>query len=241
MKEHLDENGYFHQDQIYDDDCFYWLIVSERGNLSIDKEYLLYGECYATDDFGGKHRGRKSIYVNHDDMGFFPERVFQIYDPVASRKFYDKHGHEEPPDQISTRGIQQGKGKRDMLNATQSRGVAKQLPFTPDDEWEIIADGTFEGGSEGTTSLYYFLLNTGTGDRKWIRKQDMGVVPKHVFHKWDAEECKAFFKNENQNAADNMSARRLRSSIAAAAQKGAKKSLMVPILMLFVHQHPNAS
>ena len=92
--------------------------------------------------------------------------------------------------------------------------------MTRDDEWEIRAKGTFEGGSQGTTSLYYFLFNKGTWQRHWIRKEDMGVIPRHVFHKWSPQECKAFFKNKEQDAADNIPARLLRSNIASAARRG---------------------
>ena len=60
-------------------------------------------------------------------MGFFPERVFQNYDPVACKKFFDTHGNGKP-DQIVVRGAE----NRDFrtYKATQYRGLAKELSFT---------------------------------------------------------------------------------------------------------------
>ena len=38
-------------------------------------------------------------------------------------------------------------------NATEYAGRAKELPLTQHDEWEIRAEGTFRGGSEGSDNV----------------------------------------------------------------------------------------
>ena len=91
----------------------------------------------------------------------------------------------DKPDQIVVREVEDL--DQCEYKATDYAGRAKELPLTRDDEWEIRAKGTFEGGSQGTTSLYYFLFNKGTGKRHWIRKEDMGVIPMAVFRKWSPQ------------------------------------------------------
>ena len=82
--------------------------------------------------------------VDRKDMGFFPEEVFQNYNPVAAKKFFDAHSNDKP-DQSFVHGAE--KGELREYEATVYAGLARELPWTGDDEWEIRAQGTFAGGS----------------------------------------------------------------------------------------------
>ena len=43
IEEHVDENGRYRRDQIYQDNCYYWLITADWGTVNLNKVYILYG------------------------------------------------------------------------------------------------------------------------------------------------------------------------------------------------------
>jgi len=85
--------------QPFDLNCYYWLILGERGTIALqNKAYHLYGEkCTSS---GSQPNSQWSMWVRRMDMAFFPEEVFQVYDPIACKTFFDQTGNEKPPAQI---------------------------------------------------------------------------------------------------------------------------------------------
>ena len=84
----------------------------------MNKVCHMYGERYEPHELSVKC-WKKSILVNREDMGFFPMEVFQIYDPVACKKFFDQHSHDRP-DQIVVHGEKNVPSKPHTLEAAQS-------------------------------------------------------------------------------------------------------------------------
>ena len=79
--------------------CYYWLILGERGTIALqNKAYHLYGEKRTSS--GSQPNSQWSMWVRRMDMAFFPEEVFQVYDPIACKTFFDQTGNEKAPAQI---------------------------------------------------------------------------------------------------------------------------------------------
>ena len=142
-------------------------------------------------------------------MAFFPEEVFQVFDPVACKTFFDQRDdNEKPPEQIvvaASRRNNEFETDNDVHPQIElfagdpefQGSQAKKLPFTPgEDSWEIIDEFKFKG-RELRKSHQFLLYNHGTGVKKWVRKHKMAEFPRDVFHNWDAEQCEDFHKNPN--------------------------------------------
>ena len=82
--------------QPLDLNCDYWLILGERGSIVMkSKAYHLYGEKLVTTS-GPQPNQQRSMWVVRVDMAFFPMDVFQVYEPVACKTFFDQHSHVRP-------------------------------------------------------------------------------------------------------------------------------------------------
>ena len=165
-------------------------------------------------------------------MAFFPEEVFQVYDPVACKKFVDKMSltdndenltdNDEKPAQIVVAASRRNGDFNPLMELVAGDpefqgSQAKKLPFTPgEDSWEIIDEFKFKG-RELRKSHQFLLYNHGTGVKKWVRKHKMAEFPRDVFHNWDAEQCEDFHKNPNASRHMSRAVPVLRSNTDAAA------------------------
>ena len=69
------------------------------------------------------------------DMAFFPEEVFQVYDPIACKTFFDQTGNEKPPAQIVAAASRRNNDFQPEMELEagdpEFQGCqAKKLPFT---------------------------------------------------------------------------------------------------------------